>query len=419
MLRLLFLAALQVEAGPALAQSPPPPSADSRPDEPSGLVLTFLDVGQGDAVLIQAGGRTALVDAGPSAPLDELRRRGITSVDLLVATHPHQDHIGGMDDVLAALPVRFYMDNGRTHTTATYLRLVNRLEASPDVTYLEATPRRIALGEAEIEVLPLPPGPGEHNDRSIGLVVRFGDFEAFLSGDSEKGELTWWTDRGAIPDVELLKAPHHGGDNGVTDAFLGAARPEVVVMSVGPNSYGHPGTGALAAYAAAGARVERTDRAGSVTVVGRADGSWAVEMGATIATGRPATAGDAGENQRTAGAGTDAIASNPASVDLHVVADAPGNDHHNLNGEYAVLRNDGSAALDLSGWVLCDLARHCYRFQRGARLDAGASLSLHTGSGRDDEGRLYWGRRQAVWNNSGDTAVLTDAEGRVRARHVY
>ncbi|MEQ8331412.1 MAG: lamin tail domain-containing protein [Longimicrobiales bacterium] len=405
MLRLLLVAALQAGTGLASAQSAPPPGAHGRPDEP--LAITFLDVGQGDAILIQApGGRTALVDAGPQAPLDELRDLGITSLDLVVATHPHHDHIGGMDDVLAAFSVRFYMDNGHPHTTDTYRRLLDRLEASPEVTYLEAIPRRIALGEAEVEVLPLPPGPGDQNDRSIGLVVRFGAFEAFLSGDSEEAELMWWTDRGAVPDVELLKAPHHGGDSGVTDGFLRAARPEVVVISVGPNSYGHPGMGALAAYAEAGARIERTDRAGSVTVVGRADGSWEVRSGPVVARRRAEEAGDS-------------IDSGDPDVELHVVADAPGNDHHNPNGEYAVLRNGGSAPLDLSGWVLCDLARHCYRFARSVRLDAGATLSLHTGRGRDGNGRLYWGRSQAVWNNDGDTAVLTDAEGRVRARHVY
>ena len=189
------------------------------------LRVTFLDVGQGDAILLQAPeGQTALVDAGRGSDIVPLLRElGVEQIDLLVATHPHADHIGGMRGVIESIPVRFFMDNGDPHTTATYRGLIAALQARPEITYLEATPRTISLGTATLEVLPLlPRGSAEHNDRSITLVLRFGDFTALLSGDSEVRQLTHLTGLGVVPALTLLKAPHHGSDNGFTWGFLEA-----------------------------------------------------------------------------------------------------------------------------------------------------------------------------------------------------
>ena len=260
-------------AAPANAALPTPSD--------SVLRIVFLDVGQGDAVLIWApGGQTALVDAGRRDVVPLLRELGVERIDLAVATHPHADHIGGMAGVIESLPVRFFMDNGEPHTTRTYRRLLDALDARPEITYLEATPRTISLGSVEIEVLPLlPRGSAQHNDRSVALVVRFGGFKAFLSGDSEVRQLKHLTERRMVPDVTLLKAPHHGSDNGFTPEFLLAAKPEVVVISVGRNGYGHPRPEALAAYAATGAAVLRTDLHGHVEVRGYADGRFDVVRG--------------------------------------------------------------------------------------------------------------------------------------------
>ncbi len=245
---------------------------------PRVLRVTFLDVGQGDAVLIQTpGGKTALVDAGRGSPVAELRRLGVREIDLLVASHAHADHIGGMDDVLEAFRVRAFMDNSLPHTTQTYARLMNAVESERDMTYLRAEPRTVTLGSASIEVLPLPGPSSNQNNRSVALVVRYGDFSVFLSGDSETGQLRFMTRRGATPDVTILKAPHHGSANGFTHEFLAAVRPELVVVSVGRNAYGHPSEAAISAFEAAAANVIRTDEAGTVTVAGRRNGLFEVE----------------------------------------------------------------------------------------------------------------------------------------------
>ncbi|MDP2954870.1 MAG: MBL fold metallo-hydrolase [Longimicrobiales bacterium] len=254
------------------------PAQQAPGQERDYLQITFLDVGQADAILIRAPeGQTALVDAGEGAPLSALAALGVTGLDLLVASHPHDDHIGGMVGVVEALPVRFFMDNGVPHTTATYRELVRALERRPEIRYLEAQPRRIQLGSSEIEVLPLPPpGDANLNNRSVSLVVRYGAFALLLTGDSQGPQLGFLVEAGLVPDVTVLKAPHHGSDNGLTWEFLEAARPQVLVISVGANGYGHPGLAALEAYAAVSEGVYRTDVDGEVTIRGYEDGSYEV-----------------------------------------------------------------------------------------------------------------------------------------------
>ena len=259
---------------------PTPSPAQTTFQTNSLIQITFLDVGQADAIVIRVpGGHTALIDAGRSDPSELLRQMGIEEIDLVVATHPHADHIGGMADLLNAMPVRFYMDNGQAHTTATYRRLLSTLQERTDITYLVAEPRTISLGSAELEVLRLPPIDVDHNNRSVGLVLRFGSFTAFFSGDSEVEELTHFLREGIVPDVTLLKAPHHGSNDAFTTDFLQTSCPEVVVISVGENDYGHPRPEALSAYEAVAQWVSRTDLVGQITVLGAEDGRYEVVAG--------------------------------------------------------------------------------------------------------------------------------------------
>lgn len=266
------------------ADAPPPRAearADPEPDSAAPLELRFLDVGQGDAALVRSAGRTVLVDAGPSDRIvARLRELGVRSIDLLVASHNHADHIGGMDAVLDSLPVRSFLDNGHPATTRIQERVLERVEEK-GVTYLEATPRTISLGDARLRIIPAPEGVegDEQNNRSVSLLLERGDFQALLTGDSEVELLNALLERSPPPDVEVLKAAHHGSRNGVTPAWLARTRPEVVVVSVGEdNSYGHPHDSALRYLCAGGREVYRTDRSGDIVVAVVADGSFGVEV---------------------------------------------------------------------------------------------------------------------------------------------
>jgi beta-lactamase superfamily II metal-dependent hydrolase len=274
------------------------------------LEILFLDVGQGDAVLITSpAGRRVLIDAGASRTLvdRELRRLGVDTLDLVVASHNHADHIGGMEAVLGggaggergSRVVRFYMDNGVPATTATYRRVMAAVQAR-GIQYLQATARTITLGGApadgpggdgagagpvvRLRVLPPPGLAGEQNDNSVGLVLEYGTFRALFTGDSEHAELAHWLARDSVPRVMVVKAAHHGSWNGTSAAWAAATRPGVVVVSVGAgNRYGHPAAVALEQWRAVGARIYRTDMDGPVLVTVRPDGVFNVRRQARAA----------------------------------------------------------------------------------------------------------------------------------------
>ena len=252
-----------------------------------GAQIIFLDVGQGDATLVRsAEGKVALIDAGPSpAIVSQLRRHGVDTVDIAIASHAHADHIGGMAAVLGAFPVRYYMDNGVPHTTATYRDLLATLAAS-DVVYLEASARTLGLGAMTLRVLPLPEA-ADQNNASVGVIVEYGRFRAILTGDSEVEELGHFLALG-VPDVTVLKAAHHGSRDAVTPAWLDATRPEVVVISCGrDNRYGHPNPWALRYYESVASEVYRTDLDGEVVIQVSPDGKFEVSTrrGRASATG--------------------------------------------------------------------------------------------------------------------------------------
>jgi beta-lactamase superfamily II metal-dependent hydrolase len=246
---------------------------------PDRVELFFLDVGQGDATIVRSpDGTVALIDAGPGGEVvDVLRQHGVATIDIAIASHPHGDHIGGMEEVIQSFPIRYYMDNGLPHTTATYGDLMQVLRVS-DITYLQATERTISLGSVKLKIIP-PLGRGAHNNNSVGVLVEYGDFRALLTGDSEVEELQHFLSRG-VPSVTVLKAPHHGSRDGLTPIWLNTIRPEVVVVSCGLNNpYGHPHRWALRYYWNVAEHVFRTDLHGEVQVSGARDGTYSVRTG--------------------------------------------------------------------------------------------------------------------------------------------
>lgn len=256
-----------------LAVAPPAPA-----DTAAGaLEIRFLDVGQGDATLIRHRGRTVLVDAGPSDRIvQRLRELAVDTIDLLIASHNHADHIGGMDAVLDSFAVRSYLDNGVPAATRIQRRVLERVEAA-GVRYLSATERSIALGDASLRILPAPEGirGDDQNNRSVTVLLQRDTFRALLPGDAEVELLGALLERYDLPDLDVLKAAHHGSRNGVTPAWLSRLRPEVVLIGLAAdNSYGHPHAAALRYYCAGGRRILRTDLVGEVTVRVRDGGAY-------------------------------------------------------------------------------------------------------------------------------------------------
>ena len=252
----------------------------SRPD--GQLHVTVLDIGQGDAILIESpGGATMLVDGGPDPELT-LRRLGANlpfharRIDLLVLSHPHQDHVAGLVDVLDRFRVRMVLHAGIAFENPAFDRLLAdasragvpvRLGRSGQVMALDpVTTVRVLYPTETDAAAPLP--EGDINNGSLVLLLRHGEFSALLTGDAEAPIETVLVGRGEVPRVDLLKVGHHGSSSSTTSGLLDAAQPSVAVISSGAgNEYGHPTPDTLAALRARpGLAVLRTDLDGDVEV---------------------------------------------------------------------------------------------------------------------------------------------------------
>ena len=260
-MRLKLAVALSLLAAPLHAQS---------------LSLHFFDVGQGDATLIREGGKAVLFDAGPNNRIVEfLRAQNVDTLDLVIASHPHADHIYGMVAVLQTTVVRNYLDNGISHNTNVYRRTMAEVERS-QTRYLSATSRTFTLGSATVRILAPPATATSHNNASVGALIEFGAFRALLTGDSETKELAHWLENDSIPQVHVVKVAHHGAANGTTVGWAVNTRPAVAVISLGPNSYGHPSQRTLTTWTNVGARIYRTDVHGTIVIQAKPDGTFTV-----------------------------------------------------------------------------------------------------------------------------------------------
>jgi beta-lactamase superfamily II metal-dependent hydrolase len=280
--RLLIVAALALGlasiAAPARAQLF---SDRSRPASRTMVRIEVLDVGQGDSILIRSPeGKTALVDAGPTrdGALNVLKGKGITSIDMVVVSHHHSDHYGGMEPILREFRPRYFVATGSSHTTKSYLKLLEVVK-SQGVTAVQPTskPRKVELGSVEITILPQPPeDPKEENDNSIGLRVQYGGFSMLLTGDSEDGERRWWLAHcpELVGDCSILKLAHHGSRNGVDARWLELVAPDLAVASVGEgNSFGHPHSETIALLRRYQVPLLRTDQRGTITLVSNGE-TW-------------------------------------------------------------------------------------------------------------------------------------------------
>ncbi len=242
------------------------------------LEVHFIDVGQGDSILILSPeGRAVLIDAGPRAGgeivLNLLRGKGIETLDLVVATHAHLDHIGGLERILKTIPTRYYMDPGYPHGSRAYHRLLETLEELEIPVLTGRAGRRVNLGGGSVMEIVAPSEPlhsgtrSDVNSNSIVAHVTHGDVSILLTGDAEKQTERYLVTKGNIT-AQVLKVAHHGSRHSSTNPFLEMVAPEVAVIQVGENNqYGHPTSETLERLESVNARVYRTDVHGTITIV--------------------------------------------------------------------------------------------------------------------------------------------------------
>lgn len=267
------------------ATAPVAPSTAEAPLDPTRTVrVDYLDVGQGDAVLLRSyNGKTVLIDTGGPKARGKLKRalkaEGVTRIDALILTHPHADHIGNATAVLKAFEVGIVYDPGYPHTSATYRKVLELIQQKA-VRYKKARAgMRIKLADdVELQIL----SPGEswiHSDRSVlnctSVVTRlsYGKVHLLFPGDAEEE-----VERALLETFpnelqsDVLKVAHHGSKYTSRDAFLDKVKPSIAVIEVGKgNSYGHPHRQVMSRLKERGVRTYTTEVHGRVTV--RTDGT--------------------------------------------------------------------------------------------------------------------------------------------------
>lgn len=378
------------------------PDLDSQVKQGEQLEVHVIDVGQADAILIKTpDAGNVLIDGGTGATEEELigylQKQGVSRLDHVIATHPHEDHIGGLDAVITKFDVGTVYMPKVSHTTKAFENMLLAIqdkkipvvEAKADVT--------LPLGSGTQAVFLAPCGSDYEslNDYSAVLKLVYGQTSFLFTGDAEKTSeeemLAHYSAKTLSSTV--LKIGHHGSKTSTSEAFLKAVAPQWAAISVGKdNDYGLPSDQTLKLLKAQGIPYWRTDEVGSIVFY--SDGKTVTQGGERI-TGSGAEGLPTTENEPRA--------EKTASVTITAV---------DRVAEIVTLMNTDSEAVDLSGWVLVSVkGDQRYTFPKGTILAGGKTLEVISGEGAAaKDGQLLWAA-QNIWNNTYDPAELYDAAG--------
>src|SRR5512137_2750216 len=419
-------------------------------DNDGKLSVYFLDAGQGDSTLVLFSNKSILIDAGDAGMGDrvvsDLKALGVRRIDLLVATHPHSDHIGGMQKVLAAFPVGQVLDSGLPHTSSTYEHFLETIEQK-NIPYQVAEQGQTYDIDPALTIFVLSPPEDRFGDdlntNSIVLRISYGTVAFLMAGDMGGESENALVKSGYPLDAKILKVGHHGSFSSSSSLFLERVRPETAIIMVGKdNPYGHPHKETLDLLKRYGVTVYRTDLDGTIVI--QSDGMsysvkteatdkgiWAVpaSMGGTNPTVKTTTH----RNVTLPSIRADITVPNPSftqpattvnltfpqignASSIYISAmqfDAPGDDRQNLNNEWVRLTNRGDGLVLLAGWTLSDkTGLHPYTFPAFV-LMPNSSVTIYSGSGKMNDTALFMGRAAPNWNNSGDVAILKDGSGTI------
>lgn len=245
------------------------------------MQVHFIDVGQGDCILIRSGEQAMLIDAGENQMgdrvVDYLKAQGVAALQYVIGTHPHSDHIGGLDTVISAFSVEKVILPKVAHNTKTYEDVLLSVAAKGLKVTAAKAGDTYSLGEARFDVIaPCKDYGDDLNNWSVGIRLLYGDTIFIMCGDAEAGAEADMLASGADLRADVLKVGHHGSDTSTSEAFLAAVDPAYAVIQCGAgNSYGHPVRSTLDRLVARGITVLRTDEIG--TIVAYCDGtniSW-------------------------------------------------------------------------------------------------------------------------------------------------
>jgi len=355
------------------------------------MQVHFIDVGQGDSILIESpSGKTMLIDGGVKGAgqqiVSYLKELGINKLDIVVATHPDADHIGGLIPVLDNMTIEQFYDSGKVHTSQTFEEMLTRIDEKNIPYHVPKIGDDIEFDkDVNVKVLNANDQATDNNDASIVLKMTYGNVSFLLTGDAgvalEKEMLQY--------DVKatVLKAGHHGSNTSSSEEFIQAVKPEVTILSYGEdNKYGHPHAEIVDRLQAIGSKIYATADLGTITV--STDGvnytvngkeTSSVETGNILSKEEPTTA-------------------------IEIVS-------KDLVTEIVGIKNSGQHAVSLKDWQLISIEGHqVYNFPN-LSLQPGKTIYITSGTNaREGQNYLKWTTKQ-IWLNAGDAAQLRNEKG--------
>ncbi|MDR2700769.1 MAG: MBL fold metallo-hydrolase [Nitrososphaerota archaeon] len=271
----MFIGVFPLNAPPS-SSNPPPNTSPTDVVSPDGVTLqvVFLDVGQADCVLLKTDNYAMLIDAGnvgqDKLVLNYLIDYGVTTLDYLVATHPHADHIGSMASVVKAMDrIGMVMMPDKSHTIKAFENLINAIEEKDIPVNIPHPGDVFTLGNANVQVIaPNSAVYNDLNDYSIVLRVEFGNTVFLFTGDADTKSENEQLTNGLTLKADVLKVGHHGSRTSSIQKYLNAVAPSYAVISCGAdNTYGHPHKEAMTRLTGTGAAIYRTDEHGTIIFV--------------------------------------------------------------------------------------------------------------------------------------------------------
>lgn len=232
------------------------------------LRVYCLDVGQGDSILISHKGNNMLIDASTNdmgnTVVKDLEKLGIKKIDFVVGTHPHEDHIGGLDNVIKKFEIGKVVMPKKIANTKTYEDVLNAVKKKNMKISTPKVGTKFNVGDAECEVMAVDTSEEDVNESSIVIKMTYKDVNYLFTGDANytvESSRQW-------PEIDILKVGHHGSSSSSTKKFLDQIKPKVSLISVGQgNTYGHPTESAIKRLKNVGSIIYRTDEVQSILVV--------------------------------------------------------------------------------------------------------------------------------------------------------
>lgn len=242
---------------------------------PSDVVLNVIinNVGQGDSILVTLGDETMLIDAAEKHKsdevLDELKKHAVDDIDILVATHPHSDHIGGLKAVIDNYSIGSVYIADTPSKTKAFSELMDTINEKDIPVYEACAGVTFSLGGASCTIVsPERTADYDTNNESVVIFLDYGDTEFLFTGDMEQKAEEALIASGYYIDADVLKVAHHGSSTGTSEAFLNAVSPDCAAISCGEgNSYKHPHDKTLDLLDRYGVKTYRTDILGDITFV--------------------------------------------------------------------------------------------------------------------------------------------------------